>query len=86
MILEATASAVFNSLLSAGLARIGTLAFHKVLRINKIEQHLKSGSPAGTPISTALHDLQIILGKCYGPYTEKICAKILAGRSKSHRK
>jgi hypothetical protein len=63
------ATELFNNLLTAGLARVGTLAFHKVARINRIEQEIKVGSSQDRPIARALDDLQIVIGTCYGPYT-----------------
>jgi hypothetical protein len=72
MALETTAAAVFTDLFAAGLARFGSLAFHKLARIKKIEQEIKAGPPQTEPIGRALNDLQIVIGTTYGPYTQEL--------------
>ena len=72
MAVETTAAAVFTNLFAAGLARFGSLAFHKMARIKKIEQEIKAGPTQTKPIARALHDLQIVIGTCYGPYTQEL--------------
>ena len=75
MAVETTAAAVFTNLFAAGLARFGSpqAVFHKIsYRAQKDQTGNKSRADANQFIARALHDLQIVIGTCYGPYTQEL--------------
>ena len=61
-----------GKLLTAGLQKIGTLAFQKALRILRIESNLKGAIKQNPLVATAISDFETVLGSRYNQLTSQV--------------
>jgi len=74
MAASALAMGILGRLLSAAAQRVGTLTFQKIVRLNRVDFALRSGSLRNPAIATLVDDFERVIGTYRGELTIKIDA------------
>lgn len=70
--IETLAGALFNKLLTAGLARGGSLAFNKIVRLQKVDSSIRGKKQKNGLRDTVIDDFERVIGTYRGELTQPI--------------